>query len=370
MGVTITERNNLISLSPLTPVIIKVETNLPLIATALDPSSGGTSNNIKIVPAIFLKYKTDKERNDAIKTAAMLTFDAATIYLSGGAALATKLSYARRVFALIEVAGAAANIGVNTGIIPVNSNLSKAVEYYNAAMLLIGVKNIGKGAVYYAKNLDPSVLSLLKSNSGIRSIFKNNYDSFKAALLKAKSDGYWATLSDATKAQITKMEKWFDDLVGSGQNVSQITFAFKVGDEVSGILIKQIRKGNNGKIAIIGRKMSGHVEKVGTALKEENLSVELFNEFYQQDKLFQLDGQTYSWKQIVDDFANNSKKYLTNEKGYIIDSEIPKTLMYKANKEWAEKLVKEGYEIIDVGYPSGVTSQSVFYNMELEIIFK
>lgn len=43
--------------------------------------------------------------------------------------------------------------------------------------------------------------------------------------------------------------------------------------------------------------------------------------------------------------------------------------MYKANEKWAEKLVDEGYDIIDMGYPNGVTTESVFYIMELNTIF-
>jgi hypothetical protein len=33
------------------------------------------------------------------------------------------------------------------------------------------------------------------------------------------------------------------------------------------------------------------------------------------------------------------------------------------------KLIDEGYEVLDIGYPLGVSSESVFYNMELRAIF-
>jgi hypothetical protein len=46
--------------------------------------------------------------------------------------------------------------------------------------------------------------------------------------------------------------------------------------------------------------------------------------------------------------------------------------MYKANKIWAEKLEKEGYTVVDVGYPPPPPDfdPSPFYNMELQTIFK
>ena len=50
--------------------------------------------------------------------------------------------------------------------------------------------------------------------------------------------------------------------------------------------------------------------------------------------------------------------------------ELPKTMMYKANKVWADKLKSQNYTVIDIGYPQGQSlSQSVFYNMELSTLF-
>lgn len=61
---------------------------------------------------------------------------------------------------------------------------------------------------------------------------------------------------------------------------------------------------------------------------------------------------------------------MTNEKGWILDDELSKTMMYKANKIWANKLKMQGYTVIDIGYPIGSNlSQSVFYNMERLILF-
>lgn len=60
----------------------------------------------------------------------------------------------------------------------------------------------------------------------------------------------------------------------------------------------------------------------------------------------------------------------TNAQGRIADSDIPNTLMYKANQQWVQKIINEGYEVIDIGYPAGQNlGPSLFYNMELLTIF-
>lgn len=48
--------------------------------------------------AIFLKYNSDKIRNDYIEKGVVTTLDLATIYLSGGTALATKVTWVRRAW--------------------------------------------------------------------------------------------------------------------------------------------------------------------------------------------------------------------------------------------------------------------------------
>jgi hypothetical protein len=46
---------------------------------------------------------------------------------------------------MAEVAGAVGNIAVNNQTIDPNSNLGKAVGYYNVAMGIIGIKNVAQG---------------------------------------------------------------------------------------------------------------------------------------------------------------------------------------------------------------------------------
>lgn len=77
-----------------------------------------------------------------------------------------------------------------------------------------------------------------------------------------------------------------------------------------------------------------------------------------------IDGISHNW-QSLSDGVNDLSKYARNEKGWILDSELPNTLMYNG----ADNLIDRGFEILDMGYPEVLTSESIFYNMELGVIF-
>jgi hypothetical protein len=66
------------------------------------------------------------------------------------------------------------------------------------------------------------------------------------------------------------------------------------------------------------------------------------------------------------DFSEWKNKF---SDGRIPDHEMPNTLIFKVNKEWAEKIKNEGYTIIDIGSSHNKTP-SIFYEMEIETIFK
>lgn len=186
----------------------------------------------------------------------------------------------------------------------------------------------------------------------------------------AVNESYNRDLISSEIAKSCNFEKKFVSYFGSdNKSVAKAAgSSFKIGDEIAGISIKQIRSGSNGKIAIIGRRMNGHVEEVEKALASQGKKVEVFNSKYQKDIQFDIDGKKLSWDDIEADFSDLSK-YKRNDKGWILDEDLPNTYMFKANKQWADKLKIEGYEILDIGYPANVTSESVFYNMELNILF-
>lgn len=185
--------------SPLTPVIIvPSKDKIPLIQSAIDGYDFGNGNYI--VPAILLKYNKDKIRNDYIEKGVITTLDIATIYLSGGTALATKVTWIRRAWALAEVAGAVGNIAVNTQAVNPESNLGKAINAYNLGMGIIGVKNLSVGGYKFISNLPQVTKKLLQENKGLRDLLTAKYLEWKT--LTTNIDN----LSDAEKQLLKEQE--------------------------------------------------------------------------------------------------------------------------------------------------------------------
>ena len=183
---TKTKRELITEVSPLTPLIIVPDKDkLPLMKTALEGNDLG--NEVYIVPAIFLKYGNDKIRNDYIEKGVITTLDVATIALSGGTALATKIHWVRRAWALVEVVGAVGNIAVNTQDIDPNSLLGQVVNSYNLAMGVIGIKNLGQAGYKFAKNLPQATKELLQKNGNLRAQLVKRYQDWKKGIEKLKT---------------------------------------------------------------------------------------------------------------------------------------------------------------------------------------
>ena len=195
-------REELGIVSPLTPIIIVPDTdNLPLIETAL---GGNTlSDQMYVVPAIFMKYRADKIRNDNIAKGVATAFDVATIAFSGGTALATKVHWIRRAWALAEVVGAVGNIAVNTQAIT-SPELKSAVDIYNTAMGVIGLKNLGQAGYKFIKNLPEQSKKLLQENKALGSLLVSKYLDWKR-IVSPKIDG----LSLAEKQLLSQQEEVF-----------------------------------------------------------------------------------------------------------------------------------------------------------------
>ena len=202
------QREPITEVSPLTPLIIVPDKDkLPLLQTALEGNNLG--NEVYIVPAIFLKYSNDKIRNDYIEKGVITTLDVATIALSGGTALATKVHWVRRAWALVEVVGAVGNIVVNTQDIDPNSLLGQVVNSYNLAMGVIGIKNLGQAGYKFAKNLPQATKNLLQKNGNLRSLLVEKYLSYRIAITKLKNSDEWVKLSSDVRKEIVQQEKVF-----------------------------------------------------------------------------------------------------------------------------------------------------------------
>ena len=123
---------------------------------------------------------------------------------------------------------------------------------------------------------------------------------------------------------------------------------------------KRIRKGTNGRVAVIGRSMGDDNEKgvkhFAEKLKQQGYDVEIF------------DGDIVP-NSAIEDFQNriDIKKKLYGH-GWLTSEELEKTEMYKANKKWAEKLVEEDYTVVDLGNPYQ-KEKSPFYELEQTSIF-
>ena len=205
------QREPITEVSPLTPLIIVPDKDkLPLMKTALEGNDLG--NEVYIVPAIFLKYGNDKIRNDYIEKGVITTLDVATIALSGGTALATKVHWVRRAWALAEVVGAVGNIVVNTQDIDPNSSLGQVVNSYNLAMGVIGIKNLGQAGYKFAKNLPQATKNLLQKNGNLRSLLVEKYLSYRIAITKLKNSDEWVKLSSDVRKEIAQQEKVFIEL--------------------------------------------------------------------------------------------------------------------------------------------------------------
>ena len=233
-------REELGVVSPLTPIIIVPDTDhLPLIETAL--GGNALSDQMYVVPAIFMKYRADKIRNDHIAKGVFTAFDVATIVFSGGTALATKVHWVQRAWALAEVVGAVGNIAVNAQVIT-DPKLKLAVDIYNTAMGVIGLKNAGQAGYKFVKNL-PSETKRILQQGQLKDILRRLYVEFKARISYEKSLGNYIDLDVVTKESLARQELTLSLLV-SNAGKSERVFTQQQIDE---FLIKATKHNPRGK---------------------------------------------------------------------------------------------------------------------------
>lgn len=151
-------------------------------ATALGESALPTG--MYVVPAIFLKFQSDKIFNDYVKEGIITALDVATIAFSGGTALATKGHWVYRLWAMAEIAGAVGNIAVNTQTIT-NPKLREAVDLYNAGIAFVGIAHLGEGGYRaYANNLSKQTKQALQQGTSLRPQLEKGYRSWQRAVEK------------------------------------------------------------------------------------------------------------------------------------------------------------------------------------------
>ena len=207
------QREPITEVSPLTPLIIVPDKDkLPLLQTALEGNNLG--NEVYIVPAIFLKYSNDKIRNDYIEKGVITTLDVATIALSGGTALATKIHWVRRAWALAEVVGAVGDIGVNVSQhIDPHSSLGQVVNSYNLAMGVIGIKNLGQVGYKFAKNLPQATKELLQKNGNLRTKLISYYQKWQTEVAQLDNPSQAEKQLVEKQAEVWKALGLWDEII-------------------------------------------------------------------------------------------------------------------------------------------------------------
>ncbi len=324
----------------------------PVMVTTLDGALIPNMPGIKelVVPALFLDWLSHKKMLDDIATGTEVAISVAALAVGVGE-LYQATSVTMRVIAAVEVAISASDLvllneNIKQGIInqfPTQAEGQAFMDAYINVTMAINVAVLGKG--------------LITSFNTDVAMFTSKFDAQEQVLKGTMGEN---------SAEFLGMKKLRGELGVVGDLVSP----FKIGDLILGKTVQNIKIGTNGKIAVIGRKMDGHVVDVAADLKAKGYEVEIFSASDQINRTFIIDNQTYSWQQISDDFMNTNSQYLTDANGWITNEEIPNTLMYKADVIWTDKILSENYTIIDMGYPANSNlSPSLFYSMELNKIF-
>ena len=151
----------------------------------------------------------------------------------------------------------------------------------------------------------------------------------------------------------------------SGNNYFWLTknVTFKIGNKIGGFEVKNVKLGNNDKVAIIGRSMGDiknpGVKSIYNELKSTTLDVEIFD----QSSL------TGEWKIKFDEAITEFASKTENWTKHLPNQELMKLKIYKLNKEWVQYLIEQEYTILDLGDFNNL-GFSIFYSMEKSIIFK
>jgi len=147
-------------------------------------------------------------------------------------------------------------------------------------------------------------------------------------------------------------------------------FEVQAGGKV--LKAEAIREGTNGKVAVIGRSMGKRPGQVGVS--------EYANVLKKQDEYRNVEIETFSGDRISESVTQDFRDRIINAKSIrgknarLTDEELVQSDMYKANKEWAQKLKDQGYTVIDIGDPNNFHSKippefSIFYKMKKNILF-
>ena len=220
--------------------------------------------------------------------------------------------------------------------------LNKVVEGLNFNSLL-----------HYCKNNRKDVLEMINSNtlSHVQMIGDNAQDAFGKSNI------------DISIADIEVFSLNFDGSLKQNKIRFNGPNTFHIGDVISNIAVKNIKHGDSGKYAIIGRSMGNE-----TTNGLRNIYDELLNNRNLDIEIFDRSSLSENWKGNFDTALAEFARQTDNWTKRLSNQELMKLKMYQLNKDWAQKLVNEGYTVLDMGDFNNL-GFSVFYAMEKNIIF-
>lgn len=190
-------------------------------STALD-GAFEVAPHTYVVPAIYLKYNSDKVFNTDITNGVVAALDVVTI-ATGTKVILSGAKMAIRLWAAAELAGAIGNLGVmSVDEYAPDSDFAKAVDAYNLAMGAIGVKNLGKGLVAYGRNLDPSTIQLMRGGNSIKSTIFAQADEWAEATAKLTSTTSKQQKLIAQQEKNLQMLGWKRGVNGAGSVLRNI----------------------------------------------------------------------------------------------------------------------------------------------------
>lgn len=356
------------TLSPLDPVVVITdEKQLPMVETALGNAVKFEDNSC-LVPAIFLNFQANKERNEQLKNTALVTLDVVTLVTSGGTlTLATQVGRVKQLWALAEMAGALGSIATTTGAVDTSTVLGKSITYYNGIMALIGVKNLGQGISSFAKGLNKTVKNTLGNPNGLRNLLRDNYANFKSTIAKAKGSGI------EIPQTLRNREAALDRIMDGAGSVAKIeTLPSIIRQLVTKPSYKSLRTiwSKQGKTTTIIGKWQGELEVLYEELsKTTDLNIYMLSGRFDHPSGFNM-LSIENWSNLVDNLAK--KGVLDKTKGF--DDYIWEAY----NRPWLENALQRGDDIVIWSDPTlkinlykpfkDVPSGPTFFNRELEFI--
>ncbi|MBR6112675.1 MAG: hypothetical protein IKQ08_12100, partial [Paludibacteraceae bacterium] len=194
------------SVSPLTPVIILPGSSKDLMTVALSDEKM-KEGTVYVVPALFFKYVKDKIFAKTIENGVTVALDVATVIGSGGTLLATKVHWAKRIWACVELSSVLCDVVLMSDVIQ-NKELKSYIETYNNIV----------GFISFAKDIS-SGLSKMDKSKNIQKEIVENTENTGAAVKERIENGAIDCLEKSEDIDVSKLST---DEINSYKKVAEV----------------------------------------------------------------------------------------------------------------------------------------------------